>query len=180
MRIFSVVMLAALAGPSAAYAQFGKPEAVAPKPQSTSASYGDWVLNCQQIKLQSGEERRACEVTQSIQVQGSKDPIAQVAFGRALKSAPLSMTVLLPVNVALDRPVRLFAEEKDGVGVDLTWRKCLPGGCFAEVAASADTLKRWRAGKRGRLELRNASGQDLALPISLTGFSVALDALPPD
>jgi invasion protein IalB len=177
----AALMLVVAVTPAGVNAQFGKTEPPAvSRPQATSAAYADWALNCQQIRLASGEERRACEVIHTIQVQGAKDPIAQIAVGRALKNGPLSVTLLLPVNIALDKQVRVFAEEKGGAPSEFAWRKCMPGGCFADVAASAETLKRWRAGRRGRIELRNASGQDLEIPFSLAGFGFAIDALPTD
>ncbi|MDB5651464.1 MAG: invasion protein, partial [Hyphomicrobiales bacterium] len=101
------------------------------------------------------------------------------AFGRPQKGEPLNLTILLPANISFDKPAKVFSEATDGVATELTWRKCVPGGCFADIKVSADLLKRWRtAGERGRIELRNANGQDIGLPISLRGFSQAMDALP--
>lgn len=190
MRLHSTTtfVMALVLAASAAAAQAAPDPAAAPKaapvstqPQSTSATYGDWALVCQQVVLTGTETRRICEISQTLQAQGVKEPIAQIAFGRPQKADPLNMTVLLPVNIALDKGVKVFSEASDGVAADLSWRKCTPGGCFADTKVSADILKRWRtAGERGRIELRNANGQDVALPISLRGFAQAMDALPTD
>ena len=163
-----------------------KPAAATPaesgaQPKATSASYGDWTVNCQQVRDGGAGNRRACEVMQSLQTAGASGPIAQVAFGRPKPDASLSITILLPTNVALDQPVRVSPEAKDGAVLDLTWRKCLPVGCFSESPLAPNVLKQWRAGKgKGRIELRNAAGQDVVLPLSLAGLSDALDALPND
>jgi invasion protein IalB len=73
-----VLMLPAicLAEPAkqAAPATTATPDAPITGPQATTATYGDWVLACQGGA--AGE--RMCEVSQSIQVQGQKAPIAQI------------------------------------------------------------------------------------------------------
>jgi invasion protein IalB len=51
-------------------------------PDTTTASYGDWVLRC---SLQSGE--KLCEVAQTLRLQGRQDPFAVIAVGRELRKA---------------------------------------------------------------------------------------------
>ena len=177
-------MLAATALPVLGIAQGGKPatvtaqaQAAAPKPApvpsepgATTASYGDWVLRCQQG---TGERPvRICEAAQTIQVQGQAAPIAQVAVGRAGPGEPLQATVVLPSNVGFPGGV------KNAAGFDLPWRRCLPGGCVADAPARDDVLKRWRgASEPGRIVYRNAAAQDVSIPLSFRGLAQALDAL---
>ena len=186
------VCLALLAGWSPANAQSSKgvpqspplPASAAPKPApvtadpvSTSATYGDWVLRCQHVG-QGDKAQRLCEVAQTIQVQGQQSPIAQVALGRVAASDPLKVTVALPVNITLPGSVTLALSDKDPTPMSLTWRRCLPGVCIADIALTGDELKALRAaGDPGRLTFKDAAGRDVALPISFRGLVQALDAL---
>ena len=68
--------------------------------------------------------------------------------------------------------------DNSGSALDLPWRRCLPGGCFADALAADDVLKRWRGlTEPGRIVLKSASGREVALPLSFRGLAPALDAL---
>src|SRR4051794_27922364 len=57
--------------------QASKPPAVAPTPERTTASFGDWVLRCEAAVTPA---QRVCEVAQVITLQGQTSPTAQVAL----------------------------------------------------------------------------------------------------
>src|SRR5262245_58490833 len=57
-------------------------------PSFTTASYGDWILRCQQAN-----GSRQCEVAQALLAQGQRDPIAVIAITRD----PARMAVQLPL-----------------------------------------------------------------------------------
>ncbi|HEV2542596.1 MAG TPA: invasion associated locus B family protein [Methylobacterium sp.] len=147
------------------------------EPGTTSASYGDWVMRCQ--RGGSAEKPvRVCEVAQSMQVQGQTQPIAQIAVGRVGAGQPLQITILLPPNVAFPSSVRVLMDDKDAAGVELAWRRCLPGVCVADAALKEEPLRRWRgAAGSGRIAFKNAGGQEITIPLSFRGLAQALDAL---
>jgi len=146
------------------------------EPNTTIASYGDWVLRCQRVDT-AGKTARVCEVAETIQVQGQTAPIAQVAIGRLSPGEPLRVTVATPPAVAFPSTVRI-SEVKGGAPLNLEWRRCLPGGCFADAVLKDDVLARWRGlSDAGQLTFKDASGQDVTLPLSFRGLAQALDAL---
>ncbi|GJD36631.1 invasion associated locus B family protein [Methylobacterium aerolatum] len=149
---------------------------VSAEPGATTASYGDWLLRCQ--RGGSPEKPvRVCEAMQSMQVKGQNQPIAQIAIGRAGTGEPLQVTTILPPNVIFPSSVRVQLDEKEP-GLELAWRRCLPGACAASAPAGDDAIKRWRAATvPGRIVFRNAGGQDVAIPLSWRGLPQALDAL---
>jgi invasion protein IalB len=81
---------------------------VSADPQTTSASYGDWVLLCQ--RAQDGA-RRTCELGQSVQVQGQPGPIARLAIAKA--TTGLRALLILPTNVTLTTPAAIAQGDKD-------------------------------------------------------------------
>jgi invasion protein IalB len=168
---------AALAQTAAAKAGAAQAPAPVPnEPNTTIASYGDWVLRCQRIDL-AGKAARVCEVAETIQVEGQAHPIAQLAIGRMAPGDPLRATAVLPTAVSFPSSVRI-SETKNGAPLSLEWRRCLPGGCFADTPIKDDLLARWRSQTdAGQLTFKDAAGHDQNLPLSFRGLAQALDAL---
>ena len=150
---------------------------VSEEPAATTASFGDWVMRCQ--RTGEGEKAiRVCEAAQTIQVQGQTGPIAQIGIGRLSAGEPLRMTVVLPPNITLPSNVHVVTDEKDDAGIELTWRRCLPGGCVAEAKLEPETIKTWRGrGAAGKLSYKDATGRAIAIPFSYRGLAQSLDAL---
>ncbi|HXT68164.1 MAG TPA: invasion associated locus B family protein [Vicinamibacterales bacterium] len=147
-------------------------------PDTTTATYGDWILKCQAVAGKPGQ--RTCELVQSIVIQGQTAPIAQLAFGR-IGGETLYLTAVLPSNITLPSVVRVSIDEKDDKAADLPWTRCLQTGCYATLAMTDAILSRWRAQDgAGRLVFKSGSGQDTILPMSFRGLARALDALGKD
>jgi invasion protein IalB len=152
-----------------------------PGPDTTTATYGDWILRCQAVAAAGKPAQRTCEVLQSIVIQGQTAPIAQLAFGRMVPGETLYLTAVLPANITLPSVVRLSIDEKDDHAADLPWTRCLQTGCFATLPMTDAILSRWRAQDgAGRLMFKSGAGQDTILPISFRGLARALDALGKD
>ena len=153
---------------------------VSSEPQQTSATFADWVVRCERPP---GSQRRLCEAAQALVVKGQQGPIAQIAFGHApegktvMADASLTLAVLLPVNVAFDKPPKLSGPD-EAQTVPLTFRRCVPGGCLTEGKLDADFMKDLRGTqKTGHLTFTDAAERTLTLPFSLNGLGQALDDL---
>ena len=153
------------------------PAPVPTEPQSTVASFGDWVVRCAR-QGDGAQSTRICEVAQTIQVQGQQGPLAQIAFGRVQRNDPLKMTMVLPSNVSFPSTVRVSMDEKDTQPYELAWRRCVPGACVADAEPGAPVIQRFRARvEPARVTFKDSTGRDLVLPISFRGLAQALDAL---
>lgn len=150
---------------------------VSADPASTSATFGDWVLRCQRVG-DGDKARRLCEVAQVIQLPDQSTPVAELALGRLPGDPALHLTAVLPASVSFPSSVQFGGSGKPPRGADLQWRRCLPGGCFADAVATDDSVKAWRTSTdAGRLTFKDAGGRDVALPVSFRGLAQALDAL---
>src|SRR5262249_17826723 len=135
--------------------------------------YDNWVVRCQ---MQSGTSQKICEMEQVTEVQG-KTPLSRVAIARPMKAPPIKIVIQLPVNVWLAAGVQNLPDDKDPA-YSGAFTHCVPAGCFAEVEASDDVLKKFRATTDpARLVFKNAGQQDIAIPLSFKGFGQAFDAL---
>ncbi|RAI42820.1 invasion associated locus B family protein [Rhodoplanes roseus] len=158
-----VLGTAVLAGPALAQA-----------PSRTTATYDDWTVRCE---TPAGSQQKTCEVFQAQQPQGQTSPVSQVAIGRAAKTDPLKLVVQIPVNVWLATAPRLVWDDKQPP-VALGFKRCVPGGCFADADLPDDLLRRMRGRTDpGRLEYKDALQRDVGIPLSFKGFGAALEAL---
>jgi invasion protein IalB len=162
------------------------------QPDATSAAYGDWVLQCQRDAAQAGGP--LCELRQTMLGEGQR-PIAQLAIARLSAQAPLKLAVVLPTHVSFAEAPRLAAGEAGGAGtagaapeaaISLTWRRCLPMGCFADGDLSEPVTRQWRSqapvpaqapAPAGRLVFQDGGGRAVVLPVSFRGLGEALDAM---
>lgn len=167
-RAVTLALLGALAcAPLAAQAQEGT---AAPRPDRTTASYGDWVLRCE---LPAGGERR-CEVAQTIQDQRGQP----LAYLTARGVAPGQVVVMIQVgtNITVTEPARLMLDDQPALA--LAFRRCTPRGCFASAQLPQnETAALARRTEAAKLDFRDAEGQVASFPISLRGLAAALDAL---
>lgn len=150
---------------------------VSADPDMTTAAFGDWVLRC--VRVKPGEtERRLCEVSQSLLIDGGQGTIAQLAIGRRAEGQPLLLTTVLPNNVAFPSTVGLLVEENDQEPLELAWTRCIPGACIAQLELSTLALERLTArDSGGQLRFTDSNANDILLPISLRGLAQAMDAL---
>lgn len=153
-----------------------KPAApVAATPERTAASFGDWLLRCENVAAQP---RRICEVAHMIVAQGQTAPVAQVAIGKQAPGERERLTVVLPPNIAIGVKPYVTTAKAGAVPFELAWQRCLPGACFASAEISSATIAELAAQPEpGRIVFRNAADRDTALPLSFRGLSQAMAAL---
>jgi invasion protein IalB len=144
-------------------------------PQSTTATYADWVVQCQTRAGTPPE--KLCEMAQVTQLQGKNVPFSRVAVVHPVKDQPIKLIVQLPVNVSFGSPVHIQSADADP-GMTAPFARCLPAGCFAEFDLKEEALRKFRtASTVGKLTFADAGGHDVAVPLSFNGFAQALEAL---
>jgi invasion protein IalB len=156
--------------PSAQPAQGGTP-------QRTTATYDDWVVQCE---TQPGPPLvKACEMTQvtQAQVQGKTQPFSRAAIVRPAKDKASRLVIQVPVNVSFSTNVKVQVSDSDP-GLSAGFARCVPNGCFAEFDFKDDTLKKFRAATAaGKLSFADAGGHEISVPFSFNGLGQAYDAL---
>lgn len=156
---------AAASAKSAALATGGAPEV-------TTATYGDWLLRCQQ----GADGPPQCEAVQTLAVDGR--PIARIAVGRIPVSGALAVAVNLPANVAFTAPVSLGSANGTVPQLSLLWRRCLPAGCFADVTPTPAQFQEWQSQSgAGELGFVDGNGKAVKLPYSFKGLGDAIKGL---
>jgi invasion protein IalB len=165
---------------TAAVAQKPAPAQPAPQePQTTTATYGVWTLRCQTGHQEgSTAEMKICEVGQPIVPQGQQGAIAQIAVGKPPKD-DMHVTVVLPTNITFPSSPKITNGDKE-VGIELAWKRCIPGGCFADAVVKEDILRNWRAemgDNTGKLVFIDAAGRPVTVQFSFRSFGQAMAAM---
>ena len=145
-------------------------------PQRTTATYDDWVVECQTQTKPSAE--KVCDMAQVAQVQGRNIPFSRIAIPRPGPGQPVKLVVQVPVNVSIQPAVRLQLDNADR-GWSAPFARCVPVGCFAEFAFNEDAVSKLRSAPAGpgKVSFADASGHEIAVPLSFRGFDQAFDAL---
>lgn len=142
-----------------------------PRPDRTTASYGDWVLRCE---LSNGGERR-CEVAQTIQ-DGRGQVLALLTAQRGTPEGQMAFTAQVGMNTTVGEPMRLLIE--DQAVLTLAFRRCMPRGCFAEARLPEGEARALaRRNDAAKLDYRDADGAPVSIPVSLRGLAPSLEAL---
>jgi invasion protein IalB len=151
------------------------PAASSDVPQQTTASYGDWVVQC--VENSSPPSEPVCDMAQVTQLQGKNLPFSRIAVGRPEKGQPVKLIVQVPVNASFATQVHIQTDDADP-GVIAPFARCTPAGCFAEFDLREELLKKLReATSVGKLSFADAGGHDVSVPLSFKGFAQAFDAL---
>jgi invasion protein IalB len=151
--------------------------AQADNPQITSRNFGDWSLRCRPAS-ESDKEGSNCEVALTLQQRGEEGPIAKIAFGKPVPGELIQALVIVPNNVGFPSSVKIVTESKDLPDIELAWRRCLPGGCFAEAKPNEQAIQKIRRlDGPGLLTFRDAQDHNVAVRISFKGLGQALEAL---
>lgn len=158
--------------PIAVPAPLEREQAAVPRPDRTAATYGDWVLRCE---FPSGGSELSCEVVQTILDQRGQT-MAQITARRAAPPAQIALSIQVGTNATVAEPLRLSVEDQPVL--TLSFRRCLPRGCFAEMLPSdAELGTLIRRTDTAKLEYRDGDGQALSIPVSLRGLANSLTAL---
>ena len=109
-------------------------------------------------------------------VQGQQQPVAQVAIG--YDKNDLRFTMLVPPAISLSRGPTLGIANASAPHFDLAWRRCVPNGCFADVAVGPELQKTLRGRTEPmQIDFKDAGEREVKLPLSMRGLVSALDAL---
>jgi len=148
---------------------------VSNEPQRTTASYGDWVVQC--VANGSPPPDEICDMAQVTQVQGKNVPFSRVAVAHPDKGQPVKLIVQVPVNASFSTQVHIQTSDDDP-GVIAPFANCNPAGCFAEFDLRDDLLKKlYNATTVGKVSFADAGAHIITVPLSFNGFAQAFDAL---
>ncbi len=160
--------LAAAPAPLAAQSTAGQDGA-----ETETRQFEDWTLRCRPA---TAAQPRVCRILQQALSPDGGKPMLQFMVGRFGPEKILGAVIVVPLGVRLPPGLSLQIDERPRHGYP--FERCDPRSCQARAILDGELLEELKAGLTGQVKFHNAAGQELAVPISLKGFSAALRALP--
>ena len=88
-------------------------------PQRTTATYSDWIVQCETAA--QSPHQKSCEMAQGTQIQGKNLPFSRVALAHPLKGQSIKLVVQVPVNASFSTNVRIQTNDADpGIATPFT------------------------------------------------------------
>lgn len=136
---------------------------------SLNETHGDWTVVCT-----ATEGAARCAISQT-QVNGeSRQRVLTVELTAAGDGNAASGVLILPFGLRLDEGIVLAIDEAQPLQ-SLRFSTCLPAGCLVPLAFDQDAVSALSAGTTLAVRAKaNDTNQDVALSISLRGFTSAL------
>lgn len=159
---FLLLALFLAAGTAFALLSMGGPVASQEQPAPESS----WIVRCQE----AGAAR--CEIFQRLIVQETGQRVAEFAIGFPEDKGAARGVVVLPLGILLTDGVQMQIDEHQPFSFKV--RFCTADGCYAYLNLNETVLDLMRKGGKAVLSFRSLQGQNVEIPISLTGFTRSL------
>ncbi|MEO0358081.1 MAG: invasion associated locus B family protein, partial [Pseudomonadota bacterium] len=142
--------------------------------QYISETFGDWSLRC--IKTEADQD--PCQLWQLL-LDGDGNSVAEISInalegqGRAVAGANL----IAPLETSLAEQVTIRVDE--GQGRQYPFAFCTQIGCVSRIGLTVEDITSFKAGAGAIIRIipYAAPDQTVDLPMSLTGFTAAFNAL---
>lgn len=151
-----------LAGTSASFAQ-----------GEVRGEYGDWQMSCDTPPGASFEQ---CAIIQNVLDEDEPNVGLSVIVLRTADREARLLRVLAPLGVLLPNGLGLNVDGTDMGRV--TFVRCLPNGCIAEVELDDDLIEILSTGESAIFVVFKTPEEGIGIPVSLAGFSEGFAALP--
>ncbi len=139
----------------------------------TRAEFQDWIVRCQPAPEQAFGAGDLCEMYQGVSEQESGQTVMEVVIGYPQGAEQPIALFNLPLGMRLPPGVQLQVDDNQPLRFDV--QLCLRGGCRADIALEPELVSQMRAGSAAVLTIADPQGRGVELPLSLAGFSAALD-----
>ena len=138
---------------------------------------GDWTKGCISASGDRPNAAEQCFIFQRLFPPGSEQAAATVAVGRPGPDKPLLASLTVPLGVNLPAGITLWIEGDEKAVRRPPLLFCIRAGCEANMRMDEAMLGAFKQHLTGMLSFTMVDGRQVALPISLRGFTHALTFL---
>jgi len=135
----------------------------------TTSNFGDWKSRCEQIKGQA----KNCVITQQAVVQESGQRLMQANV--VSQNSDPKMTLILPLGFYLPAGAKMQIGENSSR--ELVVNSCIQAGCIVNLDLDGLLVRALTGGDSVHVVIQIKDGQDVKIPLSMTGFRDALQSL---
>lgn len=169
-------MASVRAADDAAESKIGSTEAAKEMPNEASVSekaFGKWTLQC----LPESAPDPRCQIVHRLMSEDGKQSVLVLSLARTSDGAT-KLQMALPLGFSIQEGVRIVFG--GGFATIAGVSRCTVQGCLVEGDGAPEMIAAMKAEKQGAVTVRTMQGEEIALPVSLDGFSEAYAQLQPD
>ena len=134
--------------------------------------FKDWRIQCE--KPEGDEEH--CHIFQSVVLKEGNRRLLHLGVGYVPDQEDQVVAIFtLPLGISLPPGITLQVDE--GESMRLPVEHCIPQGCRVLVPLDAKLLGTLKAGNKATVTFSDTARQPVGVPVSLQGFTAALNAL---
>ncbi len=137
-------------------------------------SHQDWTVVCDTPEQL---ETEVCLIVQQRNLRNSDQPIIRVEIGYAVQTRAPFAVVTAPLGVSL--PAGLSMQIDGGELTRFEYGSCIPKGCVVGTGLTDIQIAAMRKGNEAQFTFKDNRNRDIAVPVSLSGFTAALRAIEP-
>lgn len=137
-----------------------------------AGSFGDWTMRC----LKAAEGPDPCEMVQRLSGPEG-NAVAEIGIVRLPdgNQVQAGAVIAVPLDTLLSENLRISVDGSNPRSYNYT--RCNAGGCIARVGFRPEEVAQFKRGNVASLRVVSGGGEEFELPMSLTGFTAAFDAL---
>mgnify|MGYP000347114168 CR=1 FL=1 len=169
----------ALAGGNAAAQSIDPEPALQPQGEQPQAEirarHQNWVVRCQPAPEEAFGASEFCEMYQQVSEQETEQTVLEVVIGYPQDAGQPIALFNLPLGMRLPPGVQMQVDDNEPIQFPV--QLCLGSGCRADIELGEGLLGQMRAGAEAVLTILDPQGRNVEIPMSLLGFSAALDEL---
>lgn len=134
-------------------------------------TYGDWGVQCPE------NNNGKCFLLQQVHNKENNQPVLQARVGKITEQGQEKVRLMLigPLGVMLPPGVAVQVDENEGHRVPFL--QCTQMGCQTLITLSDKDIAELKAGTTMKVGMTPPNGQLTVIPVSLKGFTAAMDAL---
>jgi invasion protein IalB len=139
--------------------------------------FEDWAVRCGEIEDPSGDTAQVCEMLQRVSIQETGQPVMEMAIGYLPEREQPVAVFTLPLGIRLPPGVQLTVD--GGEPIRFPVQICVRQGCRADLVLTPELIESMRNGTEAQIAVIDPRGQPVRLPVSLIGFTAALERIQP-
>ncbi|MDX1514297.1 MAG: invasion associated locus B family protein [Gammaproteobacteria bacterium] len=147
----------------------GQPATAAPK---DGEKFNDWSARCQTAEDSDQEQ---CYIFQNLVLKEGGQRVLHIAVMYLRQNNQPAAIVTVPLGVSLPQGVGFQIDE--GEKTRFAYERCDASGCTGGLVLTDTLLNSLKKGKQATFSFFSGAGQEIAVPVSLSGFTAGFNAL---
>lgn len=137
-------------------------------------THQDWTVICDTPE-HIGKE--VCLIVQQKNLRDTQKPVLRVEIGFGSENGKAFAVITAPLGIALEPGLSMIID--DGESEQYDFNSCIPTGCVVGANLSETQIDALLMGSEAQFSFKDSRGRQLTVPISLIGFTAALNSIKP-